>query len=415
MLKFYTGWQWLLIDAANHLGQNKLTFEQRIAYIEAILPDLENITPPKIKDTPLYIKGVMAIRKAQKGIATGHIVHVDASSSGIQIMSVLSRCEKGARASGLIDPDVRPTAYKDITNVMNNILKGQVKITDEEAKEAGMTTMYGSKAVPKRLFGEDTPELAAFYKALIEVAPGAWEVLQDLLSSWQPYALSHEFKLPDGFDARIKVMEKQKLSIEVDELDHASFTYKLYENVGTKTGLSLAANVVHAIDGYIVREMHRRCNYSEFDVQFGILRIEHEMKLAILRKVRCPFTTIPEIDYYLKQYERSGVVNIAILPYISADSIINLPTKYLYKLVQILKSMLQYKPFEIVTVHDSFASHANNVNWVRWNYKEIMAEIAESNLLNDILTQINGIPCKFNMFSQGGLADKIRKSAYALT
>jgi len=81
-----------------------------------------------------------------------------------------------------------------------------------------MKSFYGSKAVPKELFGEDTPELNAFYKAAHQVAPGAWELLQDLLASWQPYTLSHEWKLPDGFDAKVKVMAKREARIEVDEL-----------------------------------------------------------------------------------------------------------------------------------------------------------------------------------------------------
>lgn len=41
---------------------------------------------------------------------------------------------------------------------------------------------YGSKAKPKEIFGEDTPELNAFYQAAQQVAPGAWELLQDLLA-----------------------------------------------------------------------------------------------------------------------------------------------------------------------------------------------------------------------------------------
>ena len=54
------------------------------------------------------------------------------------------------------------------------------------------------------------------------------------------------YEIPDGYDAYVKVMVKQTARIEVDELDHASFTYEYYENQGTKKGLSNAANVVHS-------------------------------------------------------------------------------------------------------------------------------------------------------------------------
>ena len=109
-----------------------------------------------------------------------------------------------------------------------------------------MTTFYSSTAVPKEIFGEDTPELTAFYKAAQATAPGAWELLQNLKAAWQPYTLVHQWKLPDGFDARVKVMEKISARIEVDELDHATFTYEFHENIGSKTGRSLPANVVHS-------------------------------------------------------------------------------------------------------------------------------------------------------------------------
>ena len=92
----------------------------------------------------------------------------------------------------------------------------------------------------------DTPELKAFYNAAVELAPGAWELLQDLKAAWQPYALEHAWDLPDGYHARVKVMEKQETRVEVDELGGASFTYIYYVNQGQKKGISLAANTVHS-------------------------------------------------------------------------------------------------------------------------------------------------------------------------
>ena len=43
MKKAFTGWQWLLIDVANQMGKDKLTFEERISWTEANLDKLEAV------------------------------------------------------------------------------------------------------------------------------------------------------------------------------------------------------------------------------------------------------------------------------------------------------------------------------------------------------------------------------------
>jgi hypothetical protein len=409
----YSGWQWLLIDAANNFGHDKLTFEKRIEWAEANLTNLEQLSD-QAETKPLYLKAVMAIRKAQQGLPTGHMVGVDAVCSGIQIMSVLTGCVAGARATGLIDPDVRSDAYTQTTTAMGVILGGNIDVSRKDAKDALMTSFYGSKKTPKTIFGEGTDELAAFYQAAMEVAPGAWTLLQDLLASWQPYALSHDWKLPDGYDARVKVMQKCEARIEVDELDHATCTYEFYENVGSKSGLSNAANVTHSVDAYVLRSMHRRCNYDREMVELAYEAINAELYERTTFGIPMdPKHSHTKVAYYCEQYTRSTVADVVILPYLDAVTVNNLQTEHLEALKAIVLGMLQYQPFELVTVHDEFKAHANNINWVRWQYKEILAELADSEVLDDLLSQIHGSPGTFAKHSFN-LAAQIRESSYGL-
>ena len=349
-MRTYTGWQWLLIDAANHAGMDKLTFEQRIDWAETRLANLEDYA--KNADKPaLYVKAVMAIRKAQAGQSTGHLVGVDATCSGIQIMSALTGCVAGARATGLIDPDRRADAYTDCTNVMQLILGDDIDTSRADAKRGLMTSFYGSRKTPKDIYGEDSPELKAFYEAAQTIAPGAWELLQDLLKSWQPYALEHSWKLPDGFDVRVKVMQKCSARIEIDELDHASFTYEYYENSGSKSGLSNVANLTHSTDSYILRCMHRRCNYDrEMVEQAGKHLMAEFMLRPIIEPVDHPIGK--EAAYYIEQYKRSTVADIAILPFITTAVAQAMSSKHIAKLLDIVTTMIQHQPFDLVTVHD---------------------------------------------------------------
>lgn len=410
-MTFYTGYQWLLIDAATQYGLDKLTFEERIHWAETNLETLET-QAVDADSKPLYLKAVMAIRKAQAGLPTGHMVGVDGCCSGIQMMSVLTSCIDGARATGLVDPAKRADAYSACTEEMNNILGSTVSITRADAKSALMTAYYGSVKQPKKIFGEATSELEAFYKAAQTIAPGAWELLQALLNSWRTGTLMHQWTLPDGFAARIKVMVKKQARIEIDELEHASFTYQYYDNEGTKNGLANAANVTHSVDAYVLRSMHRRCNYDRKLVEQAAALLQ----MALIERsmgTGLPVKPCSKVTHYIEHFDRSGLADVVILPYLTQDNIHMLSKAHLQRLASIINGMLQYQPFELVTIHDEFKAHANNVNWVRWQYKEILAEIAESNLLSDLLSQLYEQPIQVNKRSPN-LGAVIRQSAYGL-
>lgn len=413
-MKSFTGWEYLLIDACNQFGGDKLTFEKRIEWATQNINELESLAD-QAETKPLFIKAVMALRKAQAGIPTGHLVAMDACCSGIQIMSVLTGCMAGATATGLVNPDVRADAYSDLTKVMQDILGSKFTIKRADAKQALMTTMYGSKATPKIIFGEDTPEIDAFYEAAEKIAPGPWELLQELLASWNPYALTHEWVLPDGFYAKVKVMTKKESRIEVDELDHATFTYEFYVNEGQKKGLSNAANVIHSIDAYILRSMHRRCNYNREEVEYAARLIKEErLRRTSGGEQETALDVRGNFLYYAEQYARSGMADAVILPWLDTLNVCDLTDAHLEALNTIVDGMLEYQPFEIVTIHDSFAAHANNVNHVRQQYINILAELAESNVLADVLGQLHGTTGTYQK-SSSTLGDMIRKSCYALS
>lgn len=410
----FTGFQYLLIDAANAFGHDKLLFGERIQWAMDNLANLESLTD-KADSKYLYTKAVMAIRKAQQGIPTGHLVGFDATCSGIQVMSTLTGCKAGAEATGLVDPNVRADAYTKTTKIMNEILGGVgVSVPRKDAKEALMTSFYGSKDVPKRIFGEDTPELAAFYQAATTIAPGAWQLLQDLLASWQPFRASHEWQLPDGFEAKIKVMVDKETRIEVDELDGASFTHRYMVNEGTPKGLANAANVTHSVDAYVLRCIHRRCNYDP-----EVLQEAHNLmsvvstSAAIGGGFRQRDITDKAIAYYVDLWERSGMADVVILPYINVETVQMLPEAMLKALLKVTYSMMAHKPFEVVTIHDEFKCHPNHMNHLRQHYINIFAELAEATVLDMILTGIYGQQGHYPKLSND-LGDLIRQSNYAL-
>ena len=413
-MKTFTAFEWLLIDIGTQFGLDKEVFEKRLDWAKENIDSLEAIGDKlQWKEKPLYIKAVMALRKVQKGLPTGHMIGCDSTASGVQIMSAITGCHAGALATGLIDPEVRADVYTSSTSVMNETLHSKgitVETERPKMKQAVMCSFYGSKLEPEMLFGKDTEELECFYQTMEKVAPGAWELRKDLLEAWQPYALSHEWKLPDGFEAKVKVMQQVTTAggnlprIEIDELEHYQFGYTYYENKGSKKGLSLVANLVHSIDGYIVRTMHRMCNYDATVVRAAYA--------AICNAIGKPKSNpTGKVKYYIDQYERSSVADVVILPWIGDGSALS--DKHLEKLKVLCEQMLIYKPFPIVTIHDQFNCHAGNVDQMRFHYKETLADLADSEILSDLFGQIYGCKIEYNKLSND-LGDKIRNSNYAI-
>ena len=413
-MQTFTGFEYLLIDVANAFGLDKEVYEVRIQWAKDNLNELEDLAV-LADDYYLYRKSVMALRETLAGQPTGHLVGFDAVCSGMQIMSTLVGCPTGAEATGLVNPNVRSDAYKGCLDIMRQYIP---TLPDEERKKiknAVMTSLYGSIVEPEKVFGTDTEELKVFKKSLYQLAPGACELLETLRDTWNPTALYHAWKLPDGFDAKIKVMNKKESRIEVDELGGSTFTYIYLENECAPEGVSNIANVVHSIDGYMVRSIERRCNYDAqaIDQALDILITEGLRREVGKTTDSSNIQPCQRFSYYLEQYDRSTVADVVILPHITSTNVCLLSDKHLDKLINIASDMLEYKPFPVITVHDEFKCHPNNMNHLRFQYKEILADLADSDLLQDLLIQLYGKVGKVQKKSSN-LGDKIRQSNYAI-
>ena len=262
-METFTGLEYLKIDIANQYGMDKALWHERIAWTNENEGELEDRVSDADKPY-LYLKAVNALRDTQNGLETGHVMGLDSTASGLQIMAVLIGCLETARNVNLIGSGRREDIYQKVRNEMNRVLPINAHVTRDQVKYPVMTTFYNSTAQPKEVFGEGTPELFTFYEVLSRELSGALEVMDDINQCWQSGAKVHEWTLPDGHVARVPVMVAVDKKIEVDELNHATFTHRMYVNEGTETGLSLPANVIQSIDGWIVREMIRRSHKQGF-------------------------------------------------------------------------------------------------------------------------------------------------------
>lgn len=77
--------------------------------------------------------------------------------------------------------------------------------------------------------------------------------------------------MPDGHVVVLPVGEYHEAKIELNELltdkgNNATFTHRAKVFQPSEYGISLPACVIHAIDGWVMRELRKRCKAQGFDI-----------------------------------------------------------------------------------------------------------------------------------------------------
>ena len=327
----FTGREYLKIDLANCFGLDRMDWNDRIHWVNDNEPSLEKHAI-HASSPILYRKALRAFREIQKDSKhpTNHIMGLDATASGLQIMGALSGCHQTCEAVNLVNAGRRMDVYNDIADFMNT--HPGVYVTRDIVKKPIMTVFYGSTAQPKEVFGEGD-KLVAFYQALKQRLGGAYELMGVLQNYWNPYGEFHQWTLPDGHVARVPVVQTIEKALEIDEYNHMRFVYRAQVIAPKDRSRSLAANIVHSIDGWVVRQM-------------------------------------------VQAAEAQG--------------------------------------FWMAPIHDCFFASPNHMQNLRENYVKIMQYIANSNMVEDILTEVTGFKVNYTKRSNH-LAQYIGRSEYALS
>lgn len=220
-----SGMRWLKIDIANHYGLDKVLWEDRVNFVDVNDSILEALAD-KADEPLLYIQAVQAYRKAQRGLPTGYIVRLDATASGPQIMNTLFRDIEGMKYLNVLGDDTRYDLYTLVAQTMyENTKDSQIwrDLNDDFAKvrkvvkKPIMTSFYNSKSKPKEIFGENTIELAEFYKALKRYCEGALAVQDTINACWDNSKDVNIWTLPDGHTAYCPVSKTLESKIEIPE------------------------------------------------------------------------------------------------------------------------------------------------------------------------------------------------------
>lgn len=361
----YTPTQWLQIGLANAFGKDKLSFDDRLKWVtnQPASPDALICTDPA--EEPAYalamIDGLMGNRHVR--------VHLDATASGTQILAAFANCKKSGTHCNLFG-ETRQDAYTNARRAMGEI----PGITRKQAKEAFMTSQFGSRKVPREALGEQN--LPAFYEMYQREFPGVWAVLQYIQGLWQSEVHSHRWVMPDGFEVIQwnNGLEEQKVQLFSQEMT-------VYKQVHTqeRRGIALAANVTHSTDGFICREMVKRANYCPQEAK-DTLEFGFEDNDAH-----------PDLTNLLALYRRTRFLSIDLIVRMNSETFQEkLSEVERLEIVMLLEHLAAKSQFDLVPVHDSFSCMADYCNDMCEMYRYLMQQLWDSTLLESIAADITG-------------------------
>jgi hypothetical protein len=367
-MQMLTGKEYIMAEIAckHDKSMEKKTWNERLAHFRTM--DFFDKKLYKRASDPIGLRAaVIAYDHATTQTPSGYMISLDACSSGLQILSLLVSCPTSFNLCGG-DNSTCESAYKIIYDDMG--LSGVITAT--QVKQTIMTALYGSTAMPEHTFGEN---IDLFYETMEKMAPGAWDLNMGLQELWDEVSGSvYEWVMPDGFHACIETKDKELLPFKF--LDNE---YNVPRKIDARPDFhkGLGPNLIHSIDGMVVREMLRRCMFSQHTVDrvVGALCSTNQDKNG-----KSSLKVIEMWNYFLE----TGFLSVRILDYLYADTIALVDAKIIDELI----TSLPTTPFDLVTVHDCFRCHPNYGNDLRKQYNRIMADINDSKMLESMAKQV---------------------------
>lgn len=393
MFEQLTPMEYLMCEVACKADKayEKETWADRISFFKTL--NLDDKKMIKGASNPIGLKAaILAYQQAVKSEAIGYMVSLDACSSGLQILSLLVSCEKSFDLCGGV-ADKCVDSYTTIYEAMQ--LNG--RLTRKAVKQAIMTSLYGSTATPEAVFGDN---IELFYETMEKMAPGAWDLNQGLQDLWNMFKSSdYAWTLPDNFHAYIETKTSEQV-----QFTFLNTPYKMVKKIDGRPDFhkGLGPNLIHSIDGLIVREMFRRCSYDPKVIN----RVNN---LIISGAKGTNGKSGPMVQTLWDHYRATGFLSTRIFDYLYSDTMGLVD----HSIIGALIDTLPNKPFEMVSVHDCFRVHPNYGNDLRRQYQHILADLNDSTLLASLCSQVAGrrIPVK----KTGGLTRQtIMESSYCL-
>jgi len=343
------GLTYLAIAICNELHDDKISFNDAVEWIDAReITELRELT----KGNPIATTLVADYCDALQGKAIGTITHWDATNSGLQFYSLIGADRQTASLCNVFDTGSIADAYKALAVALN-------KATDTDSfnrsnvKNAFMVFLYGSMA--KNILFKIEDKKNGVTAGIAEFFPEDWSEE----AMWTTFTEAMEAIAP----AAIKLMN---LMYTYNTEGTTKFQWTMPD------GFKVETTSVVSYSGTEDDDKNKQIKGWFIDLKGKT----HEGSASI------------KLEEYAK-FSRSLAPNIIH----SIDS---------YFGREVIRRCAS-EGIEVSFIHDSFGVHPNNSARLHEIAREVAIMILESNLLEDILMELNPVQTQWNI-KKGKLA-----------
>lgn len=332
---------YLKVAFVNEAYTDKIEVEDAIKWFDsktdAELDELADHRATEMGDKDAYpaLRGILNdYRAAKEGKPVGTILPWDATNQAAQVYAILSRDMKTALISNIAYAGEREDAYGELATILNRHLHSTI-FNRNNVKYAFMTYLYGAGK-------------SMILHGYTAFNPGDAKTREQAIGRFFPFSMDDEEK----WDIFVKAMSE----LLPAAVSYMEVIYKFADEKRSKYRWTMP-------DGFIVETT----TFEQEEV------VAHYFKLG----TNTESSSTPTGSIFAKR--ETGVNSSKAL----APNIVHSIDSY------ILREVVRRADFDIVTIHDSYGVHPNNVHKLRQLYRDVLISVMEMNLLEDILEQLN--------------------------
>ena len=367
-----SGLKYLQIDIANCYGLDKKSYEERIAFVDEHTTN-ELLAKTIVADSPFeYRNAVEQLSNNYNGYPVEHITYLDCTNQALQLYAVLTSCKDTAYLCNISSGDELTDAYGILAEEMNKMLDEDY-IYIEFAEKMNQITNTN-------IFDRNNCK-----KALMTTLYGKMDGESEIIKYFVENGIIYQDKITD------------------EELASA---FK-------KAMRTIAPHAMRAMD------VLQSLNHAEINTYYWTMpdgfKVKYDVKSTQKLDISCK--TKSGVKFHFDrdvQVYKGSEFNRGMSPNVihSVDGYV--AREMIRRMTQPCAEFNRNYPAFITSIHDAFGTHPNNAEEMTYHYTNIMCELNESNLLQDIMSQISGknmLSIKKNTLTN----DMIRESIYKLS